>query len=151
MARSGVCPQEAERLLNAAEPEWRPLLLVALKTGLRQGELIGFQWSDLDLAQGVLYVRRTLWRGEMGLPKGGRKRLVDLPASAVEALKGHRHLRGRFVFCQEDGQRLTEGMMKQPLRRALQRVGISREEGRIGWHDLRHHAERWIRIRARTS
>jgi site-specific recombinase XerD len=28
--------------------------------------------------------------------------------------------------------------MKQPLRRALNRPGISREEGRIGWHDLRH-------------
>jgi len=28
--------------------------------------------------------------------------------------------------------------MKQPLRRALNRAGISREEGRIGWHDLRH-------------
>jgi hypothetical protein len=56
----------------------------------------------------------------------------------VDALKAHRHLRGRFVFCQEDGQPLTEGKMKQPLRRALNRAGISREEGRIGWHDLRH-------------
>jgi site-specific recombinase XerD len=42
------------------------------------------------------------------------------------------------VFCLKDGQPLTEGKMKQPLRRALQRAGISREEGRIGWHDLRH-------------
>ncbi len=127
-----------ERLINAAEPEWRALLLVALETGLRQGELIGLQWSDLDLAQARLNVRRTIWRGVTDLPKGGRERTVDLPASAVDALKAHRHLRGRFVFCQEDGQPLTEGKMKQPLRRALNRAGISREEGRIGWHDLRH-------------
>jgi len=130
--------EEAARLIDAAEPERRALLLVALKTGLRQGELIGLQWCDLDLAQGRLNVRRTIWRGVTDLPKGGRERTVDLPTSAVDALKAHRHLRGRFVFCQEDGQPLTEGKMKQPLRRALNRAGISREEGRIGWHDLRH-------------
>ncbi len=130
--------EEAARLIDAAEPEWRALLLVALKTGLRQGELIGLQWSDLDLAQGRLNVRRTIWRGVTDLPKGGRERTVDLPASAVDALKAHRHLRGRYVFCQEDGQPLTAGKMEQPLRRALKHAGISREEGRIGWHDLRH-------------
>jgi len=42
------------------------------------------------------------------------------------------------VFCQEDGRPLTDGLLKLPLRRALQRAGITREQGRIGWHDLRH-------------
>ena len=42
--------EEAERVINAAEPEWRTLILVGLKTGLRQGELIGLQWADLDLS-----------------------------------------------------------------------------------------------------
>jgi integrase len=130
--------EEAERLITASEPEWRALLLVALKTGLRQGELIGLQWKDLDLQRGKLHVRRTIWRGVVGLPKGGRERTVDLPVSAGEALKAHRHLRGPSVFCQEDGQPLTAGKMKQPLHRSLQRAGISREQGGIGWHDLRH-------------
>jgi len=63
---------------------------------------------------------------------------MDLPASAVDALKGHRHLRGPFVFCQENGQPLTDGLMKLPLQPALRQAGISREQGRIGWHYLRH-------------
>ncbi len=63
---------------------------------------------------------------------------MDLPASAMDALKGHRHLRGPYVFCQQDGQPLTDGLMKLPLQRALRAAGISREQGRIGWHDLRH-------------
>ncbi|HEY8207329.1 MAG TPA: tyrosine-type recombinase/integrase [Myxococcaceae bacterium] len=130
--------EEAERLVTGAEPQWRTVLLVALKTGLRQGELIGLQWSDVDLQRGKLHVRRTIWRGVTGSPKGGRERTVDLPASAVGALKGHRHLRGASVFCKEDGQPLTAGLMKLPLQRALRRAGISREQGRIGWHDLRH-------------
>ncbi|MFP2932184.1 tyrosine-type recombinase/integrase [Pyxidicoccus sp. 3LG] len=130
--------EEAERLVADAEPEWRPVLLVALKTGLRQGELIGLQWRDVDLQRGKLHVRRTIWRGVTGSPKGGRERTVDLPASVVDALKGHRHLRGPYVFCQQDGQPLTDGLMKLPLQRALRAAGINREQGRIGWHDLRH-------------
>ncbi|MCP3163311.1 tyrosine-type recombinase/integrase [Myxococcus qinghaiensis] len=130
--------EEAEQVLAVAEPEWRPALLVAIKAGLRQGELIGLQWSDLDLQRSTLHVRRTIWRGVEGLPKGGRERAVELPASVVDALKAHRHLRGRYVFCQEDGQPLTKGKMRAPLDRVLQAGGITREEGRIGWHDLRH-------------
>jgi integrase len=62
-------------------------MLVALKAGLRQGELIGLQWGDVDLQRGKLHVRRTIWRGVSGLPKGGRERTVELPGSAVDALK----------------------------------------------------------------
>lgn len=130
--------EEAERLVAAAEPQWRTLILLDIKSGLRQGELIGLQWGDVDLQRGMLQVRRAIWRGVTGLPKGGQARTVDLPASAVEALKAHRHLCGPYVFCQPDGQPLTAGKMKQPLLRALRRAGISREHGAIGWHDLRH-------------
>jgi integrase len=86
--------EDAECLINAAEMEWRTLILLALKTGLRHGELIGLQWADLDLQRGKLQVRRSIWQGVTGLPKGGRERTVGLPCSAVDALKGHRHLRG---------------------------------------------------------
>ncbi len=130
--------EEAERVVAAAAPDWRPVVLVALKTGLRQGELMGLQWADVDLQRGKLQVRRTIWRGVTGLPKGGRERTVDLPGSAVEALRAHRHLRGPYVFCQADGQPHTNGTMKGPLERALREADICREQGRIGWHDLRH-------------
>lgn len=83
-----------------------------------------------------------------GLPKGGRERSVELPGSVVEALKAHRHLRGRFVFCQEDGQPLTASRMAGPLRRALRAAGITRERGQIGWHDLRHTYGSHLAMRA---
>jgi len=129
---------EAERVLSAADPEGRLVLLTAIKTGLRLGELIGLQWNDLDLVRGKLHVRRTIWRGIEGLPKGGRARTVDMPRSVVDALKAHRHLKGRYVFCQPKSEPLTPGLLKWPLERALRRGGIAREMGRIGWHDLRH-------------
>jgi site-specific recombinase XerD len=42
------------------------------------------------------------------------------------------------VFCEQDGKPLTEGKLKWPLMRALRAAGISRDQGKIGWHDLRH-------------
>ena len=102
---------------------------MGLKSGLRQGELIGIQWADLDLQRGTLRVNRTIWRGKEGLPKGGRERAVDLPASAVDALKAHRHLRGlqelmghatiemteRYAHLSPDTRREAVNVLDRPL------------------------------------
>ena len=53
---------EAERLLAHTPREWRAVLAVALFTGMRQGELLGLQWGDIDWASNRIYVRRTLQR-----------------------------------------------------------------------------------------
>jgi integrase len=63
--------EEADRLLRASAPEWQAMLAIALKTGLRVGELLALRWSDVDLVAGQLVVRRTLWHGQEGTPKGG--------------------------------------------------------------------------------
>lgn len=125
---------EAERLIDAVDDEWRAMILTALKTGLRQGELIALQWDDVDLVAGRLTVRRNIWRGHIGSPKSGKSRVVELSPMVVRALKAHRHLRGDFVFCQEDGSFFPHGQVKHPLYRACRRAGLRR----IGWHVMRH-------------
>src|SRR5947209_5887662 len=53
--------EQAQALLEAARgSRLDALLLVALTTGLRRGELLALRWSDTDLERGVLPVRRTL-------------------------------------------------------------------------------------------
>ena len=108
--------------------------LVAPEDGRRLLAEVGVQRGRLPVTAAVgLQLCMLEDDGDLGVRQGRRD----------AALAGHPRqllpqLRGRFVFCQEDGQPLTEGKMMQPLRRALNRAGISREEGRIGWHDLRH-------------
>jgi integrase len=52
--------EQAQQFLEAAAGD--PLYVVALTTGMRQGELLGLKWTDLDLALGTVQVRRTISR-----------------------------------------------------------------------------------------
>ncbi len=105
---------EAERLIAATDSDSRAAVLVAVKAGLRLGEILALQWSDLDLVKGRVVVRRNIWRGHLNeTPKGGRTRSVDLPGSVIGALKAHRHLRGPWVFCNAKGQPLTDKQLDQ--------------------------------------
>ena len=122
---------EAARLVEAADPAWCAMMLVALRTGLRRGELLALRWEDVDLPAGRLTVRRTAWESTEGPPKGNRTREVPLSPEARTALEGLDRRQG-YVF--GDGERLTVGESKWPLWRACDRAGLARR----GWHVLRH-------------
>ena len=139
--------EEADRLLEAAckAPDpWCAMIPFTMWTGLRLGELRGLTWDDVDLVAACVHVRRAADdEGELHPPKSGRSRVVDLPRKAVELLRTHRHLRGPFVFCLEDGSLLPrwacESKTKHaehdgPLAKVCRKAGLRR----IGWHGLRH-------------
>jgi integrase len=126
--------EEADRLIDAAEGEWRTMILVGIKAGLRQGELLALRWSDVDLVAGHVVIRQSVTRGIVTPPKNGKSRKIPLASSALAALRSHRHLRGKLVFCAADGRMLTKGECKHPLWGACKRASLRQ----IGWHVLRH-------------
>jgi integrase len=65
---------------------YRVLMLVALKTGMRLGELLALTWADVALVDGVLRVRRTYTDGFLDEPKTLERRDVDLSAEVVDLL-----------------------------------------------------------------
>lgn len=88
---------EVARLLAAAPEEWRLVLLTAVRTGLRRGELMALRWSDLHLeaARPFLRVQRSVRReadGSLGVkePKGGRPRSVPLTRDLLAELRAAR-------------------------------------------------------------
>jgi integrase len=125
---------EAERLVSAAIGEWRTMILVALRTGMRHGELIGLRWEDVDLVAGRIVVRQNIVDGNVGTPKSGKPREIPLGDEVRAALKAHRHLRGSLVFCDAGGGMLTTTLTRAPLWRACKKAGLRQ----IGWHVLRH-------------
>jgi len=127
--------EEAERLVAAAEPDWKTMILLALHTGLRLGELVALQWDSVDLRTQRLVVKRNVYRGRSGTPKGGCSREIPLSDTARRALKDHRHLKGPSVFCTSDGAMLNAyNRCQNAIARQCRRAGLRP----VGWHTLRH-------------
>jgi integrase len=84
-------PQEVKALLSAAKNDrLEALWVLALTTGLREGELLGLQTCDVDLHAGTLRVSRTVYNGIVGTPKSRRsRRTITLPQIAKDALQEH--------------------------------------------------------------
>ncbi len=113
-------------LLAAAEREpVYPLLLLAVTTGLRQGELLGLKGEDLDLANSRLFVTRSI-RGKTKTKKG--RRPVRLPAVVVETLAP---LDGHAGLLFADWYKLALGRKLDALLKAARLPDIP-------WRNLRH-------------
>lgn len=130
--------EEADVLLDRSR-RFRVAFALALKAGLRIGEIQGLQWSDIDFKRKVLSVRRSRDDSRIGPPKSGRERVVDMPDSLIKELQYCiRHVGVPWVVCNEDGQPAGRSTLVRELNRVLGIAGISRTSGVIGWHDLRH-------------
>jgi integrase len=132
--------EEAERFVQAAkgDGQWEAMIVVALNTGLRLGELCALRWDSVDLKGGRIVVRHNLVRGEIGTPKSGRSREVPLNRKASEALKAQRAARvgPPYVFCNEEGGLWSS--YNAPTQ-AISRISTRAKLGRpVGWHMLRH-------------
>lgn len=159
---------EVRRLLDAAKDLGGiayPLLSLAVGTGMRQGELFGLQWQDVDLERGCLTVRRSLeeLKGTMRLKdtkSAAGQRRVDLPASVVAAVAEHRKAMlaaGRYapeaiVFCDRNGGFLRKSnVVRRIFFKAIEKANEKAKEAaekaklerhdfmpRLRFHDLRH-------------
>jgi integrase len=132
------------------------LIALALATGMREGELIALQWSNVDLDRAQLQVRQTLQRALVGFVNDEAKtdhsrRTIALPASIVEALLRHQRLQleervllgpawtdNGLVFSNEAGGRLSLTLFRR--RSWFGRLTRQASIPPIRFHDLRHTA-----------
>lgn len=129
--------QEVARLLRCnlnRNDEERALLMFALRTGARAGEQLAVEWGDIDWHRAEVVFRRSSTGGAVGPTKSGKERRVPVTAGLLEALRRIKHLRGKLVFCRQDGRPLSLGQLHERLWGGCRRAGL-RE---IRWHDLRH-------------
>lgn len=121
---------------SAARIDQKTRLLVLLggEAGLRCGEMMALEWTDIDLPKRQLWVRRSDWKGHVTTPKGGRPRCVPLTRRLTAALREHRHLRGHRVLCQENSQPLTQKIVRGLVARAARKALLVNG----GVHTLRH-------------
>ena len=129
------------------------LYVVAVTAGIREDELLGLRWEDLDLDAGKFAIRRSLSITKDGpayeLPKNGKGRSIKLTAQAVEALKRHRADQNEerlslgtlwqdygLIFPGHSGQPMRAwSLTGGPFLRLLKRAGLPEK---TRFHDLRH-------------
>lgn len=136
------------------------LFTAAISIGLREGEVLGLQWRDVDLESGVLTVNHTLQRVK---PKGHQssklmllepktqksRRQIKLPQVLIAALVSHRETQDRerilagerwvetgMVFTTSVGTMLDQRSMLRSFSTLLSAASLPR----IRFHDLRHSA-----------
>lgn len=127
--------EESALLISAARTdEERALLTFALKTGARAGEQLALEWGDIDFANKIVTLQRSIFRGVVGDTKTGKARKIALAPSLAEALRKIKHIRGPLVFCDPDGKHLKNWHLKTLLWRCLRSAGLRK----VRWHDLRH-------------
>ena len=147
-----LSPEQVRTFLEATRDDpLEALYVLAIHRGLRQGELLGLKWDDVNLEAATLHVRRTLSLTRDGhvfeQPKNGKGRSIELTQSAADALRSHlqRQLKEiealgdeyqdqGLIFPGERGQPMRPWTLTRKLQRILERVGLPH----MRFHDLRH-------------
>lgn len=130
-----LTPGEADRLLTHAQGVVYEMILIALRTGMRRGEIRGLQWEAIDWDNRILTVRHSFcdYTQSLTSPKSNRERYVPLADDLYEVLRARRKATG-YVFTNRRGRPFPQ----QSILRALQEVQVSAGLRKIGWHTLRH-------------
>jgi site-specific recombinase XerC len=156
---------QVKRFLEQCSPRWRLFFTVALDSGLRRGELIGLRWSDVDLLQRIIYVRRSIGSYDdpdelsgdeerLSTKTEASRRLVPILDGAQAALEElyaasmdteeHSPVfatveskRSRDGAMRPTGRPLDPRMLTRVFRRYAERAGLPQS---IRLHDLRHTA-----------
>src|SRR3989339_2289793 len=129
-----LSPTESQQLIEQAEyPMWGEMVFLALRTGLRIGELIGLEWQDVDFKHQQLTVQHSVVNGIVGTPKNGKVRHLPLTEDVCKALYELRKPKGR-VFVHPDGLSLSHSMARRAIQRMCKQAGVRK----ISWHILRH-------------
>src|SRR6266536_3045035 len=126
---------ECELLLSSEEGVLHEMILTALRTGMRLGELKGLQWSSLDWENRSVWVRHSRCEYSKVLvpPKNNRERYIPLDIDLYGIFHRRRKSTG-YVFTDEDGQAFTGHCLNRRLAGICKKAGLRK----ITWHVLRH-------------
>lgn len=147
--------QVSQLLVSVSDHRWEALFYLAVTTGMRQMELLGLKWTDLDWVKRTIKVERQLVRpdkeGSQFAPpktKFGR-RSVDLGSRAIEFLRRHyqhQHvermaagehwIESGLIFTNSNGGPIHPRNLLRDLKMLLRHTGLPM----IRFHDLRHTA-----------
>jgi len=116
--------EEITKLLANCIAPIKPIVIIAINTGMRRGEIMGLKWRDIDFKRGIIHLYNT---------KNGEKREIPANENVINTLIAVRkHPQSELVFVKDNGE--PYGDFKKSFFTACQKSGIKD----FHFHDLRH-------------
>ena len=115
---------ECQRLIECCSPHLKPIVIVALNTGMRRGEILSLEWEQVDLRHGYILLDNT---------KSGEGRQIPINTTLLEMFSNMpRGYESKYVFANRNGDPLTD--VKRSFKTALRKAEIVNAT----FHTLRH-------------
>jgi integrase len=147
-----LTPAEVEVLFESTQGNYYPVIYTAVSTGLRQAELLGLRWRDVDLdflslsVSQVLYIRKGVCQFKEPKTAHSRRRISMTPKLAI-FLREYKAERERLyielgkplilddlVFTSVEGKPIDARVLSHAFGRMAKKAGL----GHVRFHDLRH-------------
>jgi len=131
-------------------PDYYALFYTAIFTGMRRGELLALEWSDINFSEKKININKQLYRKKITSTKTSKStRQISISDGLVEVLKQHKKdsvLLSKIVFCNHEGSyihpfNMSERYFKPVLKeisKELDKQQIVNNLKKIRFHDLRH-------------
>ena len=141
-----LTPEEAERLIHAC-PEWfRPVVIFALNTGLRAGEIFSLRWENVDFENRVIRIESTRTKTKEVYTVPMNDVVYELLLKVKEA-QVEKEIDHGYVFTNSKGlpYKYEDRTYRRVFVNACKKAGIKD----FRFHDLRHTFASWIAISSR--
>lgn len=146
--------QVADFLKAIRGHQYEVLYILALFSGLRESELLGLSWDDINFENGAILVQNQLQKDRHGRyffvdhTKNGKNRIAVIPPSIIKILKKHRAKQAEWqlakganwentrnlVFTTKSGNHLRHNSIYKHFKRVVASIGVPN----VRFHDLRH-------------
>ncbi len=142
--RLTLTPEQVRALLDQLAEPYRTMVLVAVLSGLRRGEIFGLRWKYVDLAGKCILVSESMYEGRSAAPKtraSRRKAFVDeVVIEALIRLRPEHFQPDDLVFSTERGTPLNPNNVRnRVLVPACRAAGVPQ----VGWHNFRYTYSTW--------
>jgi integrase len=127
--------EEMRLIIETAPEPYKTFFWLAAETGMRGGELCGLRWEDVDSNKGIVQVRQSAWRGNIGTPKTTTSERTFAISVALAGRLAVMRSNSELLFHGRTGRPWdTNLVVKRKLHPLLRKLGIER----AGMHAFRH-------------
>jgi len=130
--------EECQRLLHVVEEDWlKEMIVFAVCTGTRRGEMLNLRWKDVDFTRRLIHIQNS----EAFRAKHGKSRVIPMNDVVCSLLSTKMaNSRSEYVFTRKR-RMIGKSYLSHLFKRYVRKAGI---DDRMHWHSLRHTHASWL-------